>query len=252
MGLGVLLGRQGRRKGISILLDSIPYNADSTHIICANISQINSLGGLSLIVISHPHFWTTWADWSRTFNNIPVYLASADQEWLNRPPTSGNLQLLDQQHTALLPGVTAIVAGGHFAGSMALHTDSSVTAVPSLFHADTIHTVVNAASPDIDTKHARALGSDPAGTNLVTGAGRGPTSYAFMWSVPNMIPLSPDQILGIWRALKGFEIEVTYGFVTVKSREGDHVGIPARILQSAKTCVGAMGWREHEIFQEVL
>lgn len=217
-----------------------------------NVVQINSLGGLSLIVISHPHFWTTWADWSRTFNNIPVYLASVDQEWLSRPQTAGNLQLLTQNHTTLLPGVTAIIAGGHFPGSMALHTDSSATTVPSLFHADTIYTVPNASSPDIDTKHAKAASNDSRDIDLMTGAGRGPTSYAFMWSIPNLIPLAPDQILGIWRALKGFEIEATYGFVTVKSEKKDGVGIPARILQSAKTCVRAMGWKEHEIFEETV
>lgn len=181
-----------------------------------------------------------------------MYLAAADQEWLNRPPSSGNLQLLTQQHTSLLPGVTAVIAGGHFAGSMTLHTDSSVTSAPSLFHADTIHTIVNAGSPDIDSKHAQAIKSDPRNVDLLTGAGRGVTSYTFMWSIPNAIPLSPDQILGIWKALKGFEIEATYGFVTIKSKKGDSVGIPARILQSAKVCVRAMGWREHEIFDEVV
>lgn len=218
----------------------------------ADIAQINSLGGLSLIVISHPHFYTTWADWSRTFNDIPVHVASADREWLNRPQTAGNLQLLTEQHTLLLPGVTAIIAGGHFPGSMALHTDSSATTFPSLFHADTIHTVVNASSPDIDAKHAKANSSDLANVDLAAGEGIGPTSYTFMWSIPNAIPLAPDQILGIWKALKGFDIEATYGFVTVRSKEGDRVSIPARILQSAKVCVRAMGWREHDIFGETV
>lgn len=68
-----------------------------------------------------------------------------------------------------------------------------------------------------------------------------------------MIPLSPDQILGIWQAIKGFEIEATYGFQTVRARktEGEEVAsIPQRILESAKVCVGRMGWEEHEIFKE--
>lgn len=66
-----------------------------------------------------------------------------------------------------------------------------------------------------------------------------------------MIPLSPDEILGIWRALKGWEIEATYGFSTVRwnGRESE-AGIPERILESARVCVRAMGVREHAIFEE--
>lgn len=67
-----------------------------------------------------------------------------------------------------------------------------------------------------------------------------------------MIPLAPDQILGIWRSLKGFDIKATYGFNTVKSTKEDKVGIPERILQSAKISVWAMGWKEHEIFEETI
>lgn len=110
-------------------------------------------------------------------------------------------------------------------------------------------------SPDIDDKHENALSlpltsdQDSTDTDITS---RGPTSYTFMWSIPNMIPLSPDQILHIWRSLKGFPVEATYGFVTVRSRKGDRVSIPARILQSAKAFVGAMGWTGHEIFSEAV
>ncbi|KAK5070593.1 hypothetical protein LTR64_000266 [Lithohypha guttulata] len=195
----------------------------------------NSFGGLSAIIISHPHFYTTWADWSATFNNIPVYVAAPDQSWLNRCDNDNNIHLLHEKHNTIVPGITAIIAGGHFPGSMALHTTPPHTRVPSLFHADTIHTIPNAHSPDIASpvKH-----------------GKGHTSYTFMWSIPNMIPLSPDQILGIWWAIKGFEIEATYGFQTVRAKKQDGASIPERILESAKVCVGRMGREEHEIFKE--
>lgn len=197
------------------------------------VKHINDLGGLSAIVVSHPHFYTTWADWSRTFQNIPVYLATPDQEWVSRK-TVGNVQFLTEIHTTIVPGVTAIICGGHFPGSMALHTDASSTKVSSLFHADTIHTVPNALSPDVASpkKHAK-----------------GHTSYTFMWSIPNAIPLDPDQILQIWRALKGHSIEATYGFVTVRSKDGDAT-IPQRILESAKVCVRRMGYSDHDILRE--
>lgn len=99
--------------------------------------QIRSLGGLSLILISHPHFYTTWADWSRTFH-CPVYLAKTDADiWANRTSNvpRANLRLLTQTHTEIAPGATAIICGGHFDGSMVLHWEGR------LFVADTLFTV---------------------------------------------------------------------------------------------------------------
>ncbi|KAK5102328.1 hypothetical protein LTR70_000113 [Exophiala xenobiotica] len=216
----------------NILWDLVSYVDEDA------VKKINDLGGLSAIVISHPHFYTSWKDWSATFN-VPVYLAGLDKEWLNRDVEGANVKFLSGRHTTIIPGVTAIICGGHFPGSMALHTAKGTTKVPGLFHADTIYTVPNALTPDIaTTKH-----------------GKGHNSYTFMWSIPNMIPLSPDQILGIWKALKGFEIEATYGFTTVRyaGKEGE-ASIPERILESAKVCVRRMSGEksEHEIFGETV
>lgn len=97
--------------------------------------QINSLGGISAIVISHPHYYTTYADWSRTFS-CPVYIAQEDRSWLedfDNPDV--DLSLLIDQHTPIVPSVTAIRCGGHFEGSLCLHWDGR------LFIADTIITV---------------------------------------------------------------------------------------------------------------
>lgn len=191
--------------------------------------QINSLGGLRLIIISHPHFYTTWSDWSETFH-VPVFLAKADAEWVNRSVAHSQIGWVEDRHTTLLPGVTAIVAGGHFPGSMMLHTATPNTKVPTLFHADTIMTVMDAHTPD---------------------PGRpGHISYTFMWSVPNMIPLGPEQVLQIWRAMKGFGVEATYGFTTVRYKKGDRKTIPERVLESAQMFVKSIGYEEHAIFSE--
>lgn len=127
-------------------LSSIPrlHKASSTSAqispILAHPPQINSLGGLSLILISHPHFYTTWVDWSRTFR-CPVYLSKIDADaWLNRPtPSDADLRLLSETYTTLLPGVTAIISGGHFDGSMVCHWEDGRDGVLCL--ADTIFTV---------------------------------------------------------------------------------------------------------------
>jgi glyoxylase-like metal-dependent hydrolase (beta-lactamase superfamily II) len=123
--------------------------------------QINELGGLKMIVISHPHFYTTWADWSATFN-CPVYLSKVDSVWANRKTfPKANLKLLADQTTEILPSVTAIICGGHFEGSLVLHWENL------LFVADTLLMVRSAQNPD--------------------PAKPGVASYSFMWSIPNWI-----------------------------------------------------------------
>ena len=197
--------------------------------------QITALGGIELIVISHPHFYTTWADWSRTFN-CPVYMASVDSVWANHtasPPPGATLKLLDQTYTELLPGICAAICGGHFPGSMVLES----THQSSLFVADTILAVPSAHNPD------------PAKPGVV--------SYSFLWSIPNAIPLGPDDILKIWRTLKTFDFTKTYGVFAVmsnvKESEGQRMSLKQRLLESAKIAIKSMGFDEsHGIFSETV
>ena len=37
----------------------------------ATVTLIKGLGGLHVIAISHPHFYTTLVDWSRSFGDVP-------------------------------------------------------------------------------------------------------------------------------------------------------------------------------------
>lgn len=53
----------------NILWDLIPLLDRDT------VDKINSLGGLQAIVISHPHYYSTYVDWSRTFCCPPIPLA---------------------------------------------------------------------------------------------------------------------------------------------------------------------------------
>ena len=48
----------------------------------ATVTLIKALGGLKAIAISHPHFYTTLAEWSRAFGDVPVHLHAADQRWI--------------------------------------------------------------------------------------------------------------------------------------------------------------------------
>ena len=72
-----------------------------------------------------------------------------------------------------------------------------------------------------------------------------------MWSVPNMIPMNPDAVLQIWRAMKGYKFEVCYGLMgTVRHRAELSVGLEGRVLESAKIFVRALGVKDHEILSE--
>ena len=69
-----------------------------------------------------------------------------------------------------------------------------------------------------------------------------------------MIPLPPTEVLQIWKMLKPWEFRATYGVMAkvsnVFQREGDKVSLKERLLESAKRAVKAMGYLEHEIFEQ--
>lgn len=213
----------------NVLWDLIPFLDQDT------VDKMNELGGLAAIVISHPHYYSTWADWSRTFS-CPVYVGQPDEKWLECTDTPGaEICFLSNIYTPLLEGsgITAILAGGHFPGSLLLHWKKN------LFIADTIFT-------------------SPSAMNPVPGK-PGVISFTFFWSIPNRIPLHPDKILMIWRKVKGIEFENAFGaFKGMDVRTVDNEaerktgGVKGRLLESCKIYVGAMGWSEHEIFSETL
>lgn len=190
-------------------------------------------------MISHPHYYSTWADWSRTFS-CPVFVGAPDDEWLERKDTAGaSLRVLTETYTPILAdqisGITAILAGGHFPGSLLLLWEGN------LFIADTIFT-------------------SPSATNPTPGK-EGVISFTFFWSIPNRIPLHPDEILMIWRKVKGLEFHTCFGAfkgqdVRTLANEKDRGtgGVKGRLWESCKIYVGAMGWRndQHAIFSETV
>lgn len=102
---------------------------------------------------------------------------------------------------------------------------------PSLFHADTIFAVPAALNPD------------PAKPGI--------PSFGFMYSIPNMIPMSPDSILQIWQSLKTFDFQATYGLdKTVIAKDGQRMPLRERVLESAKIAVKSMGFTDHAILAE--
>jgi len=199
----------------NVLWDLITYLDDAT------IDKITSLGGIDAIVISHPHYYTTYVEWAQTFK-CPVYVSSDDEEWLHRADVEGVRKPITRSTETIVEGVTAVKAGGHFPGSLVLHWENH------LFIADTLVTVPSALY-HIDR---------PPGT----------TSFTFFWSIPNMIPLPPDEVLGIWKALKPYEFTATHGaFKGIDVRSKD---VKRRVLESAKIQIRAEGYTHHALLEE--
>lgn len=73
-------------------------------------------------------------------------------------------------------------------------------------------------------------------------------SFAFQWSILNNQPLGPEEVWGVWKAIKPLEFEATYGLMEGHEVRGEDC--KKRVLDSAKIQMRRMGWVQHEIMQE--
>src|SRR5690606_29461653 len=80
----------------------------------ATIDAVAALGGIQAIAISHPHFYSAMVEWSRAFD-APIYLHEDNRPFVVRPDPA--ISFWTDETLALMPGVTLIRCGGHFAGS---------------------------------------------------------------------------------------------------------------------------------------
>jgi hypothetical protein len=144
----------------------------------ATIDIVSALGGVKAIAISHPHYYTTVVEWSRAFGNAPIYLHAADSQWVMRPDP--HIQHWEGETRQIGAGVTLIRLGGHFDGGAVLHW------------------------PDWDGGRGVLLSGDIL---QVVPSGH----VSFMWSYPNLIPLSAAKVLRMSRVLEPFGFDALYG-----------------------------------------
>jgi len=145
----------------------------------ATIELIKGLGGLAGIAISHPHYYTRCQDWASAFN-CPVHLHAADQRWVMRPDPA--IQFWDGDRLILRHDLTLIRLGGHFPGSAAMYWTTGADEEGVLLTGDTVQVVAD------------------------------PSRVTFMWSYPNMIPLSAPTVRRIADSLKPWRVDRVYGF----------------------------------------
>lgn len=144
----------------------------------ATVQEIQKLGGISAIAISHPHFYSSMVEWSKAFGGVPIYLHEDNQPWVMRPDPA--IVYWSGDTYELGDGLTLIRCGGHFPGSSVLHWQAGAAGRGALLTGDTI-----------------MVASD---RNFVS----------FMYSYPNYIPLNAPAVEQVVAAVEPFEFDRIY------------------------------------------
>ncbi|MBA3258988.1 MAG: MBL fold metallo-hydrolase, partial [Gemmatimonadales bacterium] len=156
-----------------ILWDSISLVDDAT------VAAVHALGGVRAMAISHPHFYASMIEWSLALGGVPIYLNAADREWVMRDDAA--IRYWEGDSLEIAPGVTLIHCPGHFAGSSVLHWAAGADGLGALLTGDSIMVALDRRT------------------------------VSFMYSYPNLIPLSASAVTRIVAALEPFEFERIYG-----------------------------------------
>lgn len=155
--------------GSNLLWDCVTLLDDAT------AEAIERRGGLAGIAISHPHYYTSMAEWAHRFD-CPVHLHRADAAWVMRPDPA--LAFWDGELFDLGEGLTLIRGGGHFPGGTMLHRADGAG---SLLSGDIIQVIPDRAH------------------------------VAFMWSYPNYVPLADAEVQRLAATVEPFAFEAIYG-----------------------------------------
>lgn len=135
-------------KGL-IMWDCVAFLDDET---LERIDELSDGQGVSDMIVSHPHYYTTTATWAAAFPKMRLWLAREDFEnWYQRSDikeqvqrgdlepgsVASRIQLVNQEQTYVDPqgNVKILLLGGHFPGSLVLLWEGN------LFIADTIQVI---------------------------------------------------------------------------------------------------------------
>ena len=166
----------------NVMWDCISLIDDDT------IKQVQALGGIGAIAISHPHYYGSAVEWAHAFD-AKVYIHAADRQWMMR--SDPDVEFWTGDTLKLHENITLIKAGGHFAGGTVCHCEMGSEA------------------------GASEAGASEASGVLLTGdviqvvADR--RWVSFMYSYPNFIPLSASKVQHIVEAVEPYAFERIYG-----------------------------------------
>ncbi|MCY7816959.1 hypothetical protein [Bacillus haynesii] len=98
--------------GFNLLWDCITYLDQHT------IENIERMGGIQAIALSHPHYYSAQAEWAEMFD-APIYIHEDDKQWVQR--LSSRIVFWSGDSLKLSSGLTLHRLGGHFKGGAVCH-----------------------------------------------------------------------------------------------------------------------------------
>lgn len=158
--------------GFNLLWDCITYLDDAT------LAEVDKLGSVDAIAISHPHYYSSQVEWAKALD-VPVYIHEDDREWVMRP--SDHLQFWSGEAMKLAEGLSLRRLGGHFKGGTVLHWEKGNNGKGILFTGDIIQVL-----PD-------------------------QKRVSFMYSYPNLIPLPVSKVQDIANRVNRLAFDRIYG-----------------------------------------
>jgi glyoxylase-like metal-dependent hydrolase (beta-lactamase superfamily II) len=187
-------------EGGGVLWDLTPLVTDEA------VARLNTLGGVRAMAISHPHFFTTMADWSEALGGVPIYLHESNRQYVVHP--TDRIHYWQGETHDLGEGITLVRTGGHYEGSTVLHWAGGAGGRGALFTGDSIMVVP-------DTRY-----------------------MSFMRSYPNLVPLPARTVRAIAAAVEPYPFDRVYAgwWDRVASRDGK-----ARLARSVERYIAAIG-----------
>jgi hypothetical protein len=151
----------------NVLWDCIALIDDAT------VDLLQGLGGVTAIAISHPHYYTTTVEWSRALGGVPIHRHAADRQRVMRADPA--VQFWEGDTKPIGPSLTLVRLGGHFDGGTVLHWADWSDGRGVVLSGDILQVV-------------------PSG------------HVSFMWSYPNLIPLSAAKVQRIAEILEPIRV----------------------------------------------
>ncbi len=155
----------------NVLWDCISLIDDTTTL------TLKALGGISAIAVSHPHYYSSMVEWAHAFG-AAIFLHAADRQWVMRPDPA--ITFWEGETNTLPGGLTLIRCGGHFPGGTVLHWPAGAEGRGALLTGDIINVVP-------DRRYV-----------------------SFMYSFPNLIPLSAGAVRRVVAAVEPFSYDRIY------------------------------------------
>lgn len=143
------------------------------------VQTIAAAGGLSAIVISHPHMLGSVVEWSHGLGKVPVFIHEDNKRWM--PRLDPVLRWWSGERCEINPTLTALRIGGHFPGSSVLYWPEGAGGKGALFTGDGI----------LPVEDRRWV--------------------SFMYSYPNLIPIGRRGVEKIVAAVSPLSFDRIYG-----------------------------------------